>query len=389
MTTDKVQNVKSYFKGQTIYKEGQKGTVAFMIRKGSVNLYRTVNGKRVFVDTIRRGEIFGEMSVLSGTDRTESAEAAEYCDLMILTEQVIQNMLSRCPKTIQHLTRLLIKRVRKAGDVNPNRAHKNSFLSICRILDMAYRCHLNLKAAEAKRVPNHRLGLSVPEFSKQVKDILLVSQLEIDSTLGQLAAIKLITLTTQGAGKAFPERYITVNNMENFFEVASNLHRQLTKSNALEPELEYIDIHDFAGEVEAKPDVVYKKMANLEIPDTLFFFHRSSALNWAGEQEEDFFKRVKRRKKKIADLEDVDDIVFVDNATCKDVFAKLGYYKLGVLLSTAGEDARQKILGNLSKKIAAIVEDEAKDRGPVDPTEAEDVSDELIELVKVSKGVSI
>ena len=256
-----------------------------------------------------------------------------------------------------------------------------------RILEMTYRCHTSMKPADAKRTSNHKLGVAISEFSKQVKHILLVSQLEIDNTLDQLAALKIITLTTHGSGKAFAERYVEVNDMGTFFQVASNLHKELSKTSALEPELEYIDIHDFAEEVEAQTDILYKKMANMEVPETLFFFHKGSAMAWADDQEEDFFKRVKRKKKSIKDLEDINDIVFVDNTTCKEVFAKLGYYKLGVLLSVAQEDARNKILGNLAKRIAKIVQDEAEARGPADPAEAEDVSDELIEMVKTAKGV--
>jgi hypothetical protein len=306
---------------------------------------------------------------------------------MVLTEQIIQTLLARCPKTIQHLTKILIRRLRKASDSVPQRTHKNSFLSICRILEMAYGCHISMKPADAKRVPGHKQGIAITAFSRQVKNILLVSQLEIDNTLDQLAALKIVTLTTQGSGKAFAERYVQVNDMETFFQVAANLHRELSKTSALEPELEYIDIHDFAEEVDAQTEVLYKKLANMEVPETLFFFHKNSALAWAGEQEDDFFKHVKRRKKSVKDLEGVNDIVFVDNATLKEVFAKLGYYKLGVLLSVADDDARNKILGNLARKIAKIVEDEAAARGPADPVEAEDVSDELIEMVKAAKGV--
>lgn len=381
------QNVKSYYKGQSIYKEGQKGTVAYMIKKGTVHVYRTVDGRKVVVDKLGKGEIFGEMGPLSGEPRSEGAEAAEYCDLMVLTEQVLQNMLSRCPKTIQLLTKILIRRLRKATASGSGKMHKSSFLSICRILEMAYKCHVSMAPDEAKKVPGHKSGIAASEFAKQVKNILLVSQLEIDNALDQLAALKIITITKTGSGKAFGERYIAVNDMDTFFQVASNLHKELSKTSALEPELEYIDIHDMAEEVDAQADILYKKMANMEIPETLFFFHKGSALNWAGEQEEDFFKRVKRKRKAIKDLEDVNDIVFVDNATCKDVFARLGYYKLGVLLSVAEEEARNKILSNLAKKIATIVQDEAKERGPADPAEAEDVSDELIEMVKAAKGV--
>jgi len=389
MSTQKVQNIKSFYKDQSIYKKGQKGTVAYMIQKGSVNIYRTANGKKIMLDRLRRGEIFGEMGALSDSPRSNSAEAAEYCELMVLTEQVIQTLLSRCPKTIQHLTKILIRRLRKANDVNPQKTHKNSFLSICRVLEMSYKCHTSMKPAEVKRIPNHKQGIAATELSKQIKNILLVSQLEIDNTLNQLAALKIITVDTHGPGKAFAERYIQVRDLGTFFQVASNLHKELSRTSALEPELEYIDIHDFAEEVEAQADVLYKKMANMEVPETLFFFHRNSSLAWAKDQEEDFFKRVKRKKKKIKDLQDVNDIIFVDNSTCKEVFAKLGYYKLGVLLSIAEEESRKKILGNLAKKIAKIVQDEAETRGPADPAEAEDVSDELIELIKAAKGVSV
>jgi len=388
MSTKSAQNIKSYYKGQSIYKEGQKGTVAYMIKKGSVNIYRTVDGRKTIVDRLGKGEIFGEMGPLSGSERSSSAEAAEYCDLMVLTEQVIQTLLGRCPKTIQHLTKIFIRRIRKAADNGLQKTHKSSFLSICRILEMAYNCHKNMKPADAKKMAGWKQGVPASDFAKQVKNILLVSQMEIDSTLDQLAALKIITITKHGSGKAFGERYIDVNDLTTFFQVASNLHKELSKTSALEPELEYIDIHDLAEEVEAQTEVLYKKMSNMEIPESLFFFHKSSVLNWAKDQDEDFFKRVKRKKKAIKDLEDVNDIIFVDNSTCKEVFAKLGYYKLGVLLGMAEEEARNKILGNLAKKIANIVQDEAEARGPADPAEAEDVSDELIEMVKAAKGVN-
>lgn len=387
MTSKGVQNIKAYHKGQSVYKEGQQGTVAYMIKKGTVDLFRTVNGRKLVVERLGKGEIFGEMGALSGQPRANSAEAAEYCDLVVLTEQVIQTMLGRCPKTIQLLTKVLIRRLRKASSAETGKSHKSTFLSICRILEMAYKCHTSMKPAQAKKIIGYTHGLAAMDFAKQVKNILLVSQLEINNALNQLAALKLITITKTGSGKAFGERYIAVNDMNNFFQVASNLHKELSKTSALEPELEYIDIHDMADEVEAQAEILYKKMANMEIPETLFFFHRNSALSWANDQDEDFFKRVKRKRKAIQDLEDVNDIVFVDNGTCKEVFAKLGYYKLGVLLSVANEEAGNKILSNLAKKIAKIVKDEAAERGPADPAEAEDVSDELIEMVKAAKGV--
>ncbi len=384
-----IQNIKSFYKGQNIFQEGQKGTTAFMIKKGSVNIYRLRNNKRILLDRLGQGEIFGELGALAGADRTTSAEAAEFCELMVLTKTFVGNLLKESPKTIRHLTKLLTRRLEKAESRSGSMNHKNSFLSICKILELAYKAHTALSGAAAKKNPNHSLGLNVLDLSRDIKDIIVVSQQEVEGVIKQLASLKIVEISIRKAGKAFEEKYIKLSSPGTFYKVALNLYRELKKSERNGPELEHIDIYDLAQEVESTPEIIYGKMAQQEIPETLFTFSRKNTLNWAKEQGPDFFKSVKRKKKKIQDLEDVNDIVYVDNATLKDTFATMGYYKIGVLLAVAHEDARKKILGNLAKKIATIVKDEADRREVVDESEALDVQDELIGLIKTAKGVSI
>lgn len=384
-TTQSIRNVKTFHKGQVIYKEGQQASYAFMVRKGTVTLYRTSGNKKIVVDHVGKGEIFGEMGALTGSPRATTAEADEYCELMVLTEQIIQNLLDKCPKTIQHLTGILIERLRKNTRMNAVQNCNSFFLSICRVLEMAWRTHVNLPPADKKRIPNHKAGMSHVELSRQIKDILLVPQSEIDSTVDQLQRLKLITVTKGKGAKAFEDMFIAVNDAENFFQVAQNLHRELTKGGDA-PEMEYVDIFDFAEELGSDPKILYKKIANGELPESLFFFHKKNAMSWAEKKPEGFFKKVTRKRKNLEELEDVNDIVFVDNATLKQVFTQLGYYKLGVLMTLADEDSRKKIEANLAKKIARIVSEEAENRGPVDDMEADDIQDELIELIKSVKG---
>lgn len=384
-----IPNIKSFYKGQNIYQEGQKGTTAFMVKKGSVNIYRLQNNKRVLLDRIGKGEIFGEMSALTSAVRATSAEAAEFCELMVLTKTFVGNLLKESPKTIRHMTKLLTRRLQKAESRSGSLNHKNSFLSICKIIELAYKAHTALSGAKAKKIPNHALGLNVLDLCKDIKDIIVVSQQEVEGVIKQLSALKIVELNIRKAGKAFEEKYIKITDPGSFYKVAHNLYRELKKSERNGPELEHIDIYDLAQEVKSTPEIIYGKLAQKEIPETLFTFSRKHTLNWAKEQNPDFFKSVKRKKKKIQDLEDVNDIVYVDNATLKDTFATMGYYKIGVLLAVAHEDAKKKILGNLAKKIATIVKDEADRREVVDEAEALDVQDELIGLIKTSKGVSV
>jgi len=387
--TSEISSLKSFNKGQLIFREGQPASTAYLIKKGSVNVYRTQENKKRIIKRLGPGEIFGEMGALAGAPRTVGAEAAEYCDLMVLTRQFVKNMLDQAPKTVRHLFRLLVKRAQEAENRSVAVDHKSTFLSVCRLLELAHQAHVNTPAAEAKANPHHDKGVPKPVFSRTVKDVLLISQLEIDRILDQLAGLKIIELTTVGAQKAFAEVYIKLANPGTFMQVVTNLQKEIKAPEDSAAELEYLDIFDLAESVGSTPEILYKKIAQSEFPESLFGFPRKNVLEWAETKDKDFFKHAKRKKKKIEDLEDVADVVFVDNATLKKALSEMGYYKIGVLLSIADEEAGKKILANLSKKIATIVQDEAKRRGSVDEGEALDVQDELVTTIKSLKGVSV
>lgn len=381
-------NIKTFFKGQVIFREGQESNVAYMIRKGSVCISRIVNNRKLTLDTLGEGEIFGEMGVIATGTRTADAEAAEYCELVVLTKQVLDNLLTTSPRTIQILTKALVRRLKRTTELVPDTDYKSAFVSICQILDILWAAHVNLPQAERKNVPNWDLGLNLATILKRVKAIVLVSQQEVENVLTKLANLKVVALTTLRPGRtAFAERYVRIADPATFLEVAGNLHKELTRtSHSLRTELEYLDLVDFAREIGASPEMLYRKIGQGEVPEALFFFHRARALDWAERMGADFFKKV--RKKTPAELVSVDDIIHVDNATLKKVFEQLGYYKLGVLMRLAGGEAKAKIGHNLSKKLAAIVTAEAADRPAPDHAEAEDIQEELLDLVREAKGAA-
>lgn len=384
-------NIKTFYQGQVIFREEQESNVAYMIRKGSVNIYKVMHNKKVILDHLGEGEIFGEMGVINPGRRTANAEAAEFCELLVLTNQVLYGLLKQCPKTVQFLTKALIRRLKRTTAMIPEGTHQSTFLSVCRLLEMAWSVHSLQPHEERKKDPNFELGLNYFQFVRKVKSIILVSEMEIDSVLERLAKIKVIEITSLKSAKVtFPERFIRIADPGTFGEVSANLYKELQNSDfSLRVEMEYVDLFDFAEAVAAKPDVLYQKMAAGEIPEGLFFFHRARSLEWAGKQEKDFFQGITRKRKKPEELRVISDLLFVDNATLKAAFDKLGYYKLGVLTALApGDEVKNRILGNLAKKIAQIVEAEARGKESVDPAEAEDVVEELFETVRELKGAN-
>ena len=401
MNTPEVgDKTKVFHKGHVVYREGQSSNEAYIIKQGSVSLYRVAANKRINLGTLRPGQIFGEMGVITEERRSATAEALEYTEVIVLDQNLLHTLLLKSPRPVQIITSYLVERVRMLNARVGERPSSNTFASVCNILLL---CH---KAAPAK----HRKAgaraeapvLSSVEVSKTIKDILLISQLEIDEVLDKLSRLQVIEFndvkgafyrkdpllgTLKKTGDFVKERMLTIPDADRFALVTKNLAKEPAQQDPLGSDLEFIDLHDFAGAVEAQPEIILKKIAYGEIPDTLFFFHKTAALAFAGSKGPDFFQRAKRPRLKAEDIQTVDDIQGLDNATIEEALSRLGFYKVAVLTALAGAEARDKILQNLSKKIAAVVKEEVGRMDGLDPNEASDVEDEFLAMVKAMKGL--
>jgi CRP-like cAMP-binding protein len=360
-----------------------------MIQKGSVQIYRVLNNKRAVLDVLREGEIFGEMGVITKGERNADAEAMGYVELVVLTDKVVSGLLGQCPKTVQYLMHLLVKRLRRIDQLVKEQTYTNPFMSVCNIFHLLYRDYLAAAKAEGKAC-SCLMGLKLSEVTARIKDIVLITQSEIDLVFAKLEHFEHVASTPAPSAGPVKDRFLRLTDPDNFLKFAQKLSQELEKNDEFfgTRVQEYMDIADFARHVGSSPDIIYQKMAAGQIPSSIFGLNTRNATAWAEQVGLDFFKAFKPKRKRIEDIETLDDIVHVDGATLRDAFAKLGYYKLGVLLAMAGEGAvKQRILANLSRKIADVVESEGAAGRDLDPIEAEQVEVELIAAIKTIKGI--
>lgn len=387
---------KTVHKGQNIFKEGQQSTVAYMLKKGRVTLYRVLANKKVVLANILPGQIFGEEGLNADSQRLANAEADDSSELIILDRDTFQGLMLKSPGPVQRLTRHLIDQVRMINAKVAEGVTGNIFLSVCGVLELVYKS--SLASAKQKSVSS---GVSYAEFSRICKDILLVTQLEIDDVIDRLRKIKVVDVTdikspvmkADALGRQrkttdfLKDRTIEVTDLSQFMTVARNLSSEMVTTPPLTQCLEFIDIYDLADMAETTPEMIYKKMSYNEVPEQYILFHRPSVRQWVKQMGPEFFKRTKRKRVKIEDLECIDDVVFVDGPTLQEAFSQLGFHKIAVLASIAGEEARERIFANLSKKMSAVVRDQAEAIENLDDMEAADAEDELLETIKSIKGL--
>jgi hypothetical protein len=90
--------------GEIVVSEGEKGASLFVLTSGAVRAYvRNAGQRQVQVRELKEGDIFGEISVLSGQPRSATVTAATRCELLELDKAT----LDRIAQTHPHVRQVL------------------------------------------------------------------------------------------------------------------------------------------------------------------------------------------------------------------------------------------------------------------------------------------
>ena len=66
---------ETYEEGKIIFEEGSSGDWVYLILSGSVEVYKIINGKKVIIEVLNKGDVFGELSFIGGMKRTATVRA--------------------------------------------------------------------------------------------------------------------------------------------------------------------------------------------------------------------------------------------------------------------------------------------------------------------------
>ncbi len=103
--------------GDTIFTVGAPGHSMIAIAKGVVRItYPTARGRDVLLADLGPGEVFGEVALLDGRERSATATAVTECDLVILERSHVVPFLRERPDVCLNLLELLCARLRRSDE---------------------------------------------------------------------------------------------------------------------------------------------------------------------------------------------------------------------------------------------------------------------------------
>lgn len=94
-------------KGQFLFRQGDPATSAYILNSGAIAIFKEVDGKRVPVARVKKGEFFGEMAIIDSRPRRNSAMALEDCTLSLVSKDMIEEKLANSDKMIRMVLHML------------------------------------------------------------------------------------------------------------------------------------------------------------------------------------------------------------------------------------------------------------------------------------------
>ena len=102
--------------GTAVFHADDVGSMMYIIIKGAVKIFvPATDGREVVLAVHRTGDIFGEMSLLDDERRSASATTLEDTEMVSLSRQDFQDVLTRHPDASRAILDVLVKRLRQTN----------------------------------------------------------------------------------------------------------------------------------------------------------------------------------------------------------------------------------------------------------------------------------
>ena len=87
-------NVRLFKKKDNLYRQGDYASYAYKIKRGKIKIYQmNSDGKEFILDIITEGQFFGEKALIQDGERTDSAQALEDSDVILIPRKDFQDLI--------------------------------------------------------------------------------------------------------------------------------------------------------------------------------------------------------------------------------------------------------------------------------------------------------
>jgi CRP-like cAMP-binding protein len=163
---------RQFLAGETIFREGEPATEAYLLQDGRVRLLKRVRMQERSLMVLRSGDLFGESALLDAAARNSTAVALTDGVALALDRDTFRSLLMHYPTVAVRMVEQLVRRVRDAEDhIEILMLRDNQYKVVSALLKLAQRTEAGGQGAELALSPvelSSRVGLDVDTVKRAV-----------------------------------------------------------------------------------------------------------------------------------------------------------------------------------------------------------------------------
>ena len=101
--------------GQTLFSQGDAGDSLYVLAHGRLSVSIAVDGHEQVIGEVGRGQVVGEMAVLTGEPRSATVRAVRDSELIRFSKPAFERVIEKDPRTMTLISRRLISRLRQSN----------------------------------------------------------------------------------------------------------------------------------------------------------------------------------------------------------------------------------------------------------------------------------
>jgi len=146
-----MENKTVFQQGETVIEEGAKGTSAFIILSGEVEIIKRSGEKELAVAKLGQGQVFGEMGLIEDRPRSATVRASSELKVRVIDREQFNELLRTKPSVLIPIMKSLFERLRQVSDMLAERAMDSSSEP-----EKEFEVIMEGQTEEAKKVLNKR-----------------------------------------------------------------------------------------------------------------------------------------------------------------------------------------------------------------------------------------